>query len=264
MLKVCAHQFILLGHYIHEHGGRLYLSEPENGDPGSPLSPADLQGLQRHLTQLSVVCQQLDLKTAKRGMDRAIASPPNSSGEFRALVNVVMDELEDRLFLFVPSERASYFERSTDIPSMPSAARELVRSGNCVAVGEYTASVFHAMRSVEVGLTAIYACLALPALSNRERSWGTICNRIKTAIDARQTKEWRDKNGGNVWGESEFFAGTYATLVAVKDAWRNSTMHVDITYDQTQAEMIFGNVTAFIGQLANRMDEKGLPLACPA
>ena len=44
-------------------------------------------------------------------------------------------------------------------------------------------------------------------------------------------------------------------LPAVKDAWRNPTMHVRIDYTEEQALDIYGNVRGFMQHLATRLSE---------
>ncbi|WP_295645691.1 hypothetical protein [uncultured Methylibium sp.] len=252
MLKVYAHHYVHLGQLIHEFGGRLYMAEHEEDDPGRPLTSDERRQLKNHLADLSKLCDGLGLKIAKAGFDRATERPPRSSGEYDKLVDVAMDEMAAQLFLFVPSDRAKHFGRQESVPTMPSAGRELSRAGNCLAVGEYTASVFHAMRAVEVGLNAIHLCLGLAQVPDANRNWGRLCNAIRDEIQRRS-------KGG--WADEDFFTSAHATLIAVKDAWRNTTMHVETHYDQPEAELILANVTAFVKKLAARMDEQGQPLA---
>jgi hypothetical protein len=93
--------------------------------------------------------------------------------------------------------------------------------------------------------------LGLPARDVNQRSWGNICNDIKGGISDR----------GKAWTKLDEYLALYATLVSLKDAWRNQTMHVAATYNETDARMIFDNTKHFVARLSAMMDEKGLPLA---
>ena len=102
------------------------------------------------------------------------------------------DELGVKLFLFVPSERAKYHEhngtsRLRAWATFPQASKETTHAGNCYAVAEYTACVFHCARAVEVGLHAVHACLGIaePPPGADRNNWGQILKRIKDAIEAR-------------------------------------------------------------------------------
>jgi DNA topoisomerase IA len=46
---------------------------------------------------------------------------------------------------------------------------------------------------------------------------------------------------------------------AVKDAWRNATMHVENKYTEEEARRIYDAVRGFMMKLASRMDEQGMP-----
>ena len=251
MLKVYAHQYVRLGQLIHEHSGRLYMATPEEDDPGRPLSQQAVVELNAHLADLSALCDELGLKIARRGIERARIDHPKSDREYDALIGVVTDELESQLFLFVPATRSSCYQADPGMPRFPTASTEIVRAGNCYAVGEYTACVFHAMRSAELGLDAVRANLCLPARDINERSWGNICNDIRGGISGK----------GKAWPKQDIYTALLATLVAVKDSWRNQTMHVASSYDEAQALSILRNTKDFVSRLSNVMDESGLPLA---
>ena len=222
MLKEFAHEYVQLGIWMHEHGGRLYLAEDEPDDPGRPLNQTELASLKRHLNELLGICTRLGLKTAKLSIERAIGNPPRTSREFDIYTGILMDELKSQLFLFVPSERSAYYQSDPKVPAFPHSSKELTRAGNCFAVSEFTACVFHAMRSVELGLDAVRLNLGMPARDINERSWGNICNDIKGGIAGK----------GKSWAKQDAYTAIHATLVAVKDAWRNQTMHVASSYDE--------------------------------
>jgi hypothetical protein len=155
MLKEYAHEYVQLGIWMHEHGGRLYMATDEPDDPGRPLNDSELIALKLHLTELLNICIRLGLSTAQMSLQRAIADQPKTEREFEIYTGVLMDELKSQLFLFVPKERSDLYQTVLTLPGFPLANLELIRSGNCFALAEYTASVFHAMRAVEVGLDAI-------------------------------------------------------------------------------------------------------------
>jgi hypothetical protein len=69
----------------------------------------------------------------------------------------VYSELEGRLFLYVPTNVAGHYDNDDVLSEIariafPSCHRELIESGNCLACGLWTASVFHAMRAAEIGV----------------------------------------------------------------------------------------------------------------
>lgn len=129
---------------------------------------------------------------------------------------------------------------------------ELDEAAKCLAVGRGTAAVFHLMRIMESGLRATYWCLGLttPLIGNN-RNWGNILNEIRKKIN--ETPKG--------WPEKDFFQEISALLTAVKDAWRNCTMHIETKYTPEEAIHIFNTVCGFMMKLASRCDEEGEPKA---
>jgi hypothetical protein len=136
--------------------------------------------------------------------------------------------------------------------NFPSALYDLDESAKCLAFGMGTAAVFHLMRITEIGLRAVHQCLGITvAFVGTDRNWGNIVNRIRDNISQR----------GKTWPEQELFQEFHALLVAVKDAWRNATMHVENKYTPEEAEHIYHVVRGFMKKIASRMDETGAPKA---
>lgn len=132
---------------------------------------------------------------------------------------------------------------------------DLDEAGKSLALGRGTAAVFHVMRIMETGLRAVHNCLGLTApFANNDRSWGAILKRIRDdGITPR--------GGPKKWAEHDLFQEMYARLDAVKDAWRNPTMHVEIKYTPDEATYVFSTARGFMSKLASRMDENGEPKA---
>jgi hypothetical protein len=139
-----------------------------------------------------------------------------------------------------------------------SASYEVDESAKCLSLSRYTAAVFHLMRTMEAGLSAMRKCLGLPdSVKPADRNWGKILGYIKAELDKRNAT-------GAPWANPEdrhFFDDVYASLDAVRNVWRNATMHVEIKYNDEEAEHIFAAVRGFMKKIASRMDEKGAPLA---
>jgi hypothetical protein len=137
---------------------------------------------------------------------------------------------------------------------------ELDEAAKCLALSRSTAAVFHLMRLMEVGIGAVGRSLGIPdPIKGSDRSWGKILEKIKDAMTARggskPTMSWANPK------DKEFFESAYASLNAVRVAWRNTTMHVESKYTDDEAEHIFTAVKGFMKNLASRMDENGEPKA---
>lgn len=179
-------------------------------------------------------------------------------GYMAEIANRIKDELGSRLMLVIPTENAAQYEQleppfGKDFAGkFPSAQYDLAEAGKCLALSRSTAAVFHLMRVIEVGLAAVHGCLGIsvPLIGN-DRNWGNILTRIRDNISAR----------GNKWSEKDEFQELYALLTAVKDAWRNATMHIENKYTDEEAKQIFDLAKGFMMKLSARMDEGGTPQA---
>lgn len=138
--------------------------------------------------------------------------------------------------------------------SFSESTYEIDEASKCIALNRTTAAVFHLMRIMELGIKAISRCLGIPDPSKpTEKNWGLMLNKIKTAIDL--------KNGKLSEDDQVFFKDAYASLDAVKNAWRNSTMHIENKYTDEEAEHIFIVVKEFMKKVSLRMDQDGNPQA---
>lgn len=139
----------------------------------------------------------------------------------------------------------------------PSALYDLEEACNCLAMGRFTATVFHLMRIMEILLRAIHACLGLPPPSGADKNWGNMLQAIKANMNGRNA------NGNSGWTgkDRQFFEDLFASIDAVRVAWRNTTMHVEQRYDKEEAQHLFHVVKALSKKLADRCDETGAPIA---
>ncbi len=104
---------------------------------------------------------------------------------------------------------------------------------NVSALGRSTASVFHLMRCMEIALRSIARCLEIPdPIRPAERNWGAILRELKKAMDER--------SAGGKWTKDDlqFFENAYVSVDAVRNSWRNPTMHVERTYTEEDADVM--------------------------
>jgi hypothetical protein len=130
--------------------------------------------------------------------------------------------------------------------AFPAATIDIEEAGRCLACHRGTATVFHLMRVMEVGLRATSQALGIPYAP----SWESHLKQIQDRINMK----WRKR--GIRWKRDEpFFRGVLGHLQAVKVAWRNPTMHIVNHYTPEQAEDIFNSVRGFMRHLATRLSE---------
>lgn len=178
----------------------------------------------------------------------------NTQARVKKMIEVLDERIEDEmklaLFMHIPEEKAKYYQDSIaifgkdTIDNFPSCIQEIEEAGKCYAAGRNTAVVFHLMRVVEVGLKIIATKLNISTDTNR--SWDANLKKIKDRVAQNHAQdEWTD-----------FYNGLIGRLYAVKDAWRNPTMHIERSYGDEEALDIFNNVSSFMRHLSSKLQEK--------
>lgn len=162
-----------------------------------------------------------------------------------------------KLFV-IPEERAALFNGADELLKpetanlYPSVWFDCEESAKCLCLGRPTASVFHSMRMIEVAISAISRRLSIPDPSKSDRSWGTMLNAIKAKIN-----EIHPMKGRTVGCEGSRLEGVYVSLDAMKNPWRNATMHVENTYTEDEARHIIVCASHLFDKMAAIFDENG-------
>jgi len=129
------------------------------------------------------------------------------------------------------------------------ASKDIEEAGKCLALSRGTATVFHLMRVMEVGLRVLAKTLNDPRLDPRRNpSWDSILKKGTDELTkpiADRASEWRT--------DDQFFSAAHANLRAVQFAWRNPTMHVEMDYNVDQAGDVMNCVGAFMRHLATQL-----------
>lgn len=182
-----------------------------------------------------------------------------------ATMHCFENEAERKTALILPANLAEFYDSSRPHfgelvqSQFPSAAYEIEEAAKCLAVSSDTAVAFHLMRIVELGVQAVSKCLGAPdPIKDAERNWGAILRKIKTAINefnSGSSRQWSHP------AEKDYFDSAYMTLDAVRNVWRNPTMHLEKKYTAEEAMNMFIAVRSFMMKLAFRMDEQGFPKA---
>jgi hypothetical protein len=161
------------------------------------------------------------------------------------------DEIEDRKLFLVKPELFGFYQ-NTELAgeqfksNFPRGNIELIEAANCLVLDRHTACVFHLMRALDIALNALQADLGIPLPSNlAARTWGRTLERIKVAIDAHAGSP--DKK--------EFYATAYTFIQAVKAPFRDTTMHVESSYDQASAQSVFNVALEVLKHLATHLKE---------
>lgn len=179
--------------------------------------------------------------------------------QVKAIQGLSRKEIAGKAFFYVPAERMKFFPKMRDPhifgkavgDAFPSAMQDIAESGVCLALDRGSACVFHLMRVLEIGLTALGTTFGV---SLAHTNWAPAIEEIERKIrDMHKDPAW--KVLPDCKEQQEFYAQTASHFGILKDAWRNYTMHVRGFYTEEQAERIFENVKGFMQKLAGRLHE---------
>lgn len=270
MLRVYAEKYLALGRRMERAAQTLAEAQKRTAaaakktraktDIGSALQPlqslAERMGLVSDLQAMSNLCSEIGLPVAQALISRAMADAPQTAREFAALANAIEAELKSKLFFHVPGYRAGYVQDDGLTlgaqAEFPNATNELRRAGVCYAFGEYTAAVFHAMRSAEICVRLL--AHALGARFERpidQEDWQFILNRIAERFKQIGNEPKSDQRKADL----EFFGPAAAQLQFFKDGWRVRASHAGELFGESQARDAIDHVKTLIEILAQRLSE---------
>jgi hypothetical protein len=180
-------------------------------------------------------------------------------GRLDTIERIARKELKNKLFLYVPLDSAKFWPMHNDphlfgatvASKFPSASSDIFSAGTCLATSHATASVFHLMRVLEIGLAALGKVFNV---SLENTNWGNAIDQIESKI-REMHKEATWKALPDCKELQKFYAQAASHLGLAKDAWRNHTMHGRSKYGDDEAERIFYGVKAFMQKLAEHLAE---------
>ncbi len=159
------------------------------------------------------------------------------------------DECISQRFFSVPAGKSHYYCDAAILfgenvaTKFPATSFDIEEAGKCLALDRATASVFHLVRVMELGLRALARGLGIPYAP----SWESYLRQIETKISEKHGKKSR------AWKRDEhFYRDVAGDLQLVKIAWRNPTMHVGRKYTPEEAEDVFRAVKAFMQRLSSK------------
>lgn len=257
MLKVSARHYIELGETIADISTNLMMADTmARDDPEQGLRPDEVEHMRQNLIKIWDVCNELGLHISgdliSSRVDASGGKPklPQTQGEWDLLVDGLRSEIQNRLFVFIPEHRAKYFDKEVSWrPAFPEAATDFQSAYKCLAAGEPTAAVFHAMRSLEHGLHALVDDLQVSLPKPIETlQWANILDQIVAEIKRR-----RGEKGGAEDPKIEFWSNAASNFFVFKEAWRNKVTHARVTYQEGEGEKIVNAVDDVMNRLATQL-----------
>jgi hypothetical protein len=194
----------------------------------------------------------MDLCVLQAERAKSYVSGPDATGKqffvlVRELGTRTTDYLKSRSALMIPEAQRGYFDAPTKgweqpIERFPRLADHIEEASKCLALGRNTACVYHSMAIVQEALEALGRRLSVP-LDPYSDTWNGLLSKVENAIKAKQGSTPKKS-----WKKVEpFYAELVSDLRAIKNAWRNPTMHFRRTYNDEQAGKIYARVQDFMG-----------------
>lgn len=215
------------------------------------------------LKSVDSYCKSIGLNISARTVEELRASirdKPLSYSTVSIKINDLMKlidiEMEGRMFMYIPAERAQYYGIHNlfgdDVfNNFPSARFDITEAGNCFSAARGTACVFHLMRVLEIGLTALGKIFNV---SLAHTNWAPAIEECEKKIrNMNQDPTW--KLLPDCKDQQEFYFQAISYLGVAKDAWRNYTAHARGRYTEEEADLMIRNIRAFIKKLSERLAE---------
>jgi HEPN domain-containing protein len=223
------------------------ITVPDSLNESFALFTEDLERVQEALNLMG-------LSLSAIGAERLIESLSSDNGlskfsHCQRLTNELSQRITDELkgkwaFMIRNDRRVFYYMSGTfcgeDVVKKLSDLKEdAEEAGNCFALGRYTACVFHLMRLMERVVRRLGKKLHVKFNPERD-TWQRILKRANDKINALP------ENLPQQIRRKARFQNLYLDLSAVKDAWRNPTMHPKATYSEEQARQIIDKVQTLV------------------
>ena len=232
-------------------------------DQSGKMNVEYTESLRPGLREAAARCQLLELPVAKASAEyweKEFGKVETRSwAEGRCAIEeierVIGNELKNFTFLYLSRDRLNelqkmlnevreLWDRPWDV-----ALENLDRARFCYRVDEFTASVFHSMRSAEKILVTVAASLNID--SAREQ-WQTLIERIESAVrDLDKLPKGDPKES-----KQTFYSEVAMQLRYIKNAWRNHVMHARRVYEEKDAREIWWHVKRMVEFASSELEEE--------
>jgi hypothetical protein len=190
------------------------------------------------------------------------------AADLRNAYDSIMTDVFHHRFVHISREMKPYVNNEalfgqTVNDAFPKAVPDIREAGNCLAVDNSTAAVFHLMRAVEHGLLGLCAHLGIVRIPKRRKAgakkkwipvdFGTWDDRLKVAQQKIDNKVDKLKPGKKKQELQQFYYPLLQDLKGFKDAWRNHVMHSRDSYSAKDAEAIMDHVKNFMIRLSEKV-----------
>jgi hypothetical protein len=214
---------------------------------GIPVAPVDLLHLTGMVGQILgnlkrlLILDNLDdeigpeLDRFYAALERTSLSDLQSRAEH--LRHRVYDELNHEYYFQIDRQEAQFYGRSDIIfpgsvgAKFKAAMPDIEKAGNCIALQQPDACVFHISRALEVTVRQLGRRIGVKITP--QSTWRQITGAMDGKIKGMPEKNDRQKKKKSEWESAR------ANLHHLGSIWRNKTMHPAASYSRGQAREIY-------------------------
>lgn len=181
---------------------------------------------------------------------------------FRDIESRFSDHLQFIRLFVVQGEQVALLGSASELLGEPCASHfrdawfDCEEAAKCIVVQRPTAAVFHSMRILEIGIRAFAKRLNIEnPLKPSLRNWGVVLSTIREKLDSQYPSSKRLPGS-----EGALYEKLQASLHAVKNPWRNETMHVEGVYTDAEARHILSCTVTLIQLMASDFNQDGVKI----
>jgi hypothetical protein len=271
MLKQYARFFSAMQVHFTEMVGRLRLEALDNNssilDPGPDGHDWSAVSGAAFWQPFQESCTEIDLDSASAQIDRIrdeLKSRPDMlrlqfCGLIEELRNRVKDDLQAKLFLYIPKAKAGYWENETlfgeeVFNKVPEATDDIYEAGSCFAANRPGGTVYHCMGIMQAALFKVGKEIGC-TIDLETDDWGSAETKIKEVLKRERMAAERQKGDVQAFARWKRKEAAYNELIsdlnAVKKAWRHTSMHFRQTFTLEHAGKILEKVKDFAQHAAS-------------
>jgi hypothetical protein len=221
-----------------------------------------LGDLERECESLEVPSILAQVKRIKETLDRSPLADQELARLLMELHTRIMDELEGRLFLYVPISRKRQYEEprqawTAALNRFPLAGDDIEEAEKCFALGRYPACVFHLMRVTE---TAVLEFGKVIDPTDPKPQFGSVLKKVEQLLQTTPFPKWPK----DAQPYQALFRDSLPQLYAVKRAWRDKVSHFETrilpsesVYTEEVASDILNATRSLMRLLAERLPSDG-------
>ena len=228
----------------------------DSPDEGKELVNRLLEDITKHISILPSA-SDFDLKIfmLRHRLNETAMNTQELGILLEALHQDICADLLKLAFLLIPERKVELLDQikppfGKDVAKVfPGAKSDIAAASRCLALDEWTASVFHSMRVLEHALRRFAAELNLSA--TYEENWHNIIDKVESTIKKAQNAPRSPTKAETL----KLYSNAAVNFRYFKDAWRNHVSHSKETYGELEATTIYNHVRDFLQVLASNLGQ---------